>query len=317
MELKILVTEAEKDYELLDSGQGQKLERYGSVVLSRPDPQALWKKSLPESEWKKAEAHFIPADEKNKKANWKINADVPKQWDITFGDLKFKIKPSPFKHTGLFPEQRENWKWVTSQIPPSKGVPEGRGMSHPSALEDSSHSLQRENKIRVLNLFGYTGGATLAAANAGADVVHVDGSKVAITWAKENAELSGLKDKPIRWILDDALAFVDREVRRSNTYDGIIMDPPSFGRGPNGEIWKIEEKLLPLLDACKKLLTPSPLFILMNGYASGYSALSYQHALAELMKDTHGTIEAGELSIRESASTRLLPAGIFARWSAN
>jgi 23S rRNA (cytosine1962-C5)-methyltransferase len=292
MELKILVTEAEKDYELLDSGQGQKLERYGSVVLSRPDPQALWKKSLPESEWKKAEAHFIPADEKNKKANWKINPDVPKQWDITFGDLKFKIKPSSFKHTGLFPEQRENWKWIGEKV---KG----------------------KEKPKILNLFGYTGGATLAAAKAGAEVVHIDGSKVALTWAKENAELSGLKDKPIRWILDDALAFVDREVRRSNTYDGIIMDPPSFGRGPNGEIWKIEEKLLPLLDGCKKLLTPSPLFILMNGYASGYSALSYHHALAELMKDSHGTIEAGELAIRESASTRLLPAGIFARWSAN
>jgi 23S rRNA (cytosine1962-C5)-methyltransferase len=298
MELKTLITTTEKDYELLDSGEGEKLERYGGFVVSRPDPQALWKKSLVSTEWEKAHAMFLRTDEK---AGWKIAHGVLPRWDIFFGGLKFWIRPTSFKHTGLFPEQSQNWKWIAEKIQktPASGLP----------------SSPEERKIRVLNLFGYTGGATLAAAAAGAEVTHVDGSKVALQWAKDNAELSGLKDKPIRWLLDDAFAFVERELRRGNSYDAIMMDPPSFGHGPKGEVWKIEEKFIPLLEACKKLLTPEPLFIIINGYSAGYSAHAYENALHDLMKDYKGIIEAGELVLQESASRKLLPSGIFARWS--
>ncbi len=287
MNLKTLITEPEKDYELLDSGDGEKLERYGAFLVSRPDPQALWKKTLPESEWEKAHAKFLRTDEK---AGWKMAHGLPVRWDIAFGGLKFWIRPTSFKHTGLFPEQSQNWKWIGEQI-------------------------AGKEKIKVLNLFGYTGGATLAALAAGAEVTHVDGSKVALQWAKDNAELSALADRPVRWLLDDAFAFVEREIRRGNTYDAIMMDPPSFGHGPKGEVWKIEEKFVPFLDACKKLLAPNPLFIIINGYSSGYSALSYANALADLMKSFPGAVSVGELAIRESASKKLLPSGIFARWS--
>jgi 23S rRNA (cytosine1962-C5)-methyltransferase len=296
MEFKILTTTPEKDYELLDSGQGEKLERYGSIVIARPDPQALWKKGLDETSWQKAQAHFVKetsAHHSEVKAAWKLEKGVPKRWNIEFAGLQFVIKPAVFKHTGLFPEQRENWLWLKEIIGAAK---------------------QNREKISVLNLFGYTGGATLAAASAGADVVHVDGSRSAITWARENADASQLTEKPIRWILDDARAFVEREVRRGNTYDGIIMDPPAFGRGPKGEVWKIEEHLLGLLNACQKLISRSPLFFLINGYASGYSALAYEHILSEVMKEHGGRIEIGELTIEEQSQKRLLPAGIFSRW---
>jgi 23S rRNA (cytosine1962-C5)-methyltransferase len=216
MDFKILVTQAEKDYELIDSGEGEKLERYGEIILARPDPQALWKKSLSKKEWDAAHAHFLREGEKGE---WKVKKDVPDKWTIDFTGLTFGIKLSAFKHTGIFPEQKSNWEWIQKVIKSQKEIA----------------------KPKILNLFAYTGGATLAAAKAGAEVVHVDGSKVAMTAARENAELSGLKDKPIRWILDDVLTFVKREVKRGNTYDGIIMDPPAFGRGPEGEIWKIED----------------------------------------------------------------------------
>lgn len=285
-DLITLITEPSEGYELLDSGDGEKLERYGNFVVSRPDPQALWKKTLSADEWEKAQAKFLRTEEK---ASWKISHGVPERWDISFGNLKFYIRPTSFKHTGLFPEQSENWKWITEKIKGKEG-------------------------IKVLNLFGYTGGATLAAAAAGAEVVHVDGSKVALQWAKDNAQLSGLQEKPIRWLLDDAFAFVQREIRRGNKYDAIMMDPPAFGHGPKGELWKIEEKFIPFLDACKQLLSPTPLFILINGYASGYSAIAYENTLKELMKDFKGFTSVGELTIRETASQKLLPSGIFARW---
>lgn len=292
MDFKILTTEAESDYELIDSGEGEKLERYGDIVLARPDPQALWKKSLTKKEWNNAHASFHKA-EGNNESGWKERKHVPEKWSINFGDLTFSIKLASFKHTGIFPEQKPNWEWVREII--KKG---GEGVI---------------SKIKVLNLFGYTGGATLAAAQAGAEVVHVDGSKVAMNAAKENAELSGLKEKPIRWILDDALTFVKREVKRGSKYDGIIMDPPAFGRGPEGEVWKIEDHFLELLNACKLILSDKPLFFLINGYASGYSALSYQNIVEELMKEQPGRIEIGELTIEER-NKRRLPAGIFARW---
>ncbi len=291
VEIKILQTLPSAEYELLDSGNGEKLERYGSVILSRPDPQVLWHKRLPETEWAKAQAQFSRSSEK---AVWKIAHGTPERWPIELGGLKFWIRPTSFKHTGLFPEQSQNWKWIQENIVREK----------------------REEKIKVLNLFGYTGGATLAAAAAGAEVVHLDGSKVAMNWASDNAELSGLKDKPIRWILDDARTFVQREIKRGKKYDAIIMDPPSFGHGSKGEVWKIEEDLIDLLTLCKQILSEEPLFFLINGYASGYSALAYKNNLDELMKDYKGVSEIGELTIVESGKdARMLPAGIFARWS--
>ncbi len=301
MELKILITDPSADYELIDFGEGEKLERYGEVLVVRPDPQALPKKSLPQVQWNGAQAKFSrmnSAEQAAKKAAWQIDSRLPKQWEVALADLKFRIKLSSFKHTGVFPEQVENWKWIEHLVSKTR-----------------HSSLEKEERPKVLNLFGYTGGATLAAAKAGAEVVHVDGSKVAIAAAKENAALSDLSEKPIRWILDDAFAFVEREIRRGSKYDAIIMDPPAFGRGPAGEVWKIEEKFLPLLEACKKILTDKPLFVLINGYASGYSALAYMKALEEMMKTFGGKVEGGELAIK-TKNAGLLPAGIFARWFA-
>lgn len=289
----ILKTQASKDYELIDSGNGEKLERYGKYILRRPDPQALWKKLLPESEWKKADATFFANE--NKKG-WKKSAEMPSEWQISFDDLKFNIKPTAFKHTGVFPEQKPNWQFIKSKV-------------------ESYKVKDPQKPIKVLNLFGYTGGATLACLSAGAEVVHVDGSSSAISWAKENAEISGLDKKPVRWILDDARKFVIREMKRGNKYDGIIMDPPSFGRGGKGELWKIEENFLDLLDNCAKILSDKPLFFLVNGYASGYSAQAYKNALAPIVEKFGGEIEIGELTIEESKSNRLLPCGIFARWN--
>lgn len=302
--LKILKTQKSADYELLDSGEGEKLERYGRYILRRPDPQALWEKLLPEEKWKDADAFFYRNSEK---ALWKKNKEMKNEWQISFGNLKFNIKPTAFKHTGVFPEQEQNWNWI-KEIIKKPGRP-----------------------LKILNLFGYTGGATLAALSAGAEVTHIDGSKSAISWAKENAELSGLDKKPVRWIVDDARKFVIREIKRGNKYDGIIMDPPSFGRGGKGEIWKIEEDFLGLLNDCAKIFSDKPVFFLINGYAAGYSAQAYYNALMPIVKKYGGEMESGELTIEESPlrqdyvgqaksglpaqAGRLLPCGIFVRWS--
>lgn len=287
----ILITKPEADYELLDSGNGEKLERYGDIVLARPDPQALWHKHTPEV-WASAHGVFVRDAQK---ASWRMKEGVPEQWNITLGGLRFVISPTAFKHTGIFPEQAQNWSWISERIAGARVHFGGRPVS-------------------VLNLFGYTGGATLAAARAGAHVVHVDGSKSALSWASDNASASGLSDKPIRWILDDVRKFVAREIKRGNRYDGIILDPPAFGHGAKKELWKIEEHLPELLLMCKKLLSQTPVFILMNGYAAGYSALAYGNNLAEITEGLGGTLETGELTIEESHSGRLLPCGIFARW---
>ena len=290
--LKILKTLSCGGYELLDSGEGEKLERFGKFVLSRPDPQALWNKHLPNTEWEKADAVFVHS---GAKAGWKKKPNVPEKWKIEFGGLSFFIKPTAFKHTGLFPEQGPNWQWIISNIKSAKA------------------NLNRP--ISVLNLFGYTGGATLAALSAGAEVAHIDGSKSAITWAKENATLSGLAEKPVRWILDDAREFVKREIRRGVHYDGIVMDPPAFGHGPKKELWKIEDDFLGFMKLCQEVLSDTPIFFLINGYSAGYSAIAYENNLSPLKEKFGGEIEKGELAIEESGSGRLLPAGIFARWS--
>lgn len=286
MERINLITKPQEGYELIDSGLESKLERFGDVVLSRPDPQALWEKGRGE-EWQKAVGRF---ERVGKDGRWMGKA-LPKAWQLALGGVKFHIKPTSFKHTGLFPEQLPNWEWSQKLIKEA-----GR-------------------EVNVLNIFGYTGGATLAAAAAGAKVTHVDGSKSAVAWARENATLSGLEGKPIRWITEDALTFVRREVSRGTKYDAVVMDPPSFGHGPDGEVWKFDEHFLELLSLIEKLLTETPLFILINGYAAGYSPLAFAYNLERFEKQFGGRIEYGDLSIAESGSARVLPAGIFARWS--
>lgn len=284
----ILTLRNEPEYELIDSGGGKKLERYGNFIVSRPDPQALWMPLKDVSLWDSAHATFV---RKGNQTNWKMAKELPSAWSIQFGGLVMEIRPTSFKHTGLFPEHRENWEWMKRTI----------------------HAAKRPTKI--LNLFGYTGGASLACAATGAEVTHVDGSKMAIAWAKKNQALSGLEEKPIRWILDDVMVFLRKENKRGNHYDAIIMDPPAFGRGPKGEVWKIEEQFEELMKLCTDILSEKPLFFLINGYASGFSPIAYQNNLIPLKNQFGGVTESGELTIEEATSGRLLPCGIFARWT--
>ncbi|MFA6797392.1 MAG: class I SAM-dependent methyltransferase [Candidatus Paceibacterota bacterium] len=292
MQPTILTTKPGSDYELIDSGNEEKLERYGKYVLRRPDPQALWNKTLSEKEWKNADAVFYQDGDRK---GWRKNKEMQNEWQISFDDLKFNIKPTAFKHTGVFPEQFINWRFIKSKV-------------------ESEKLKGRKEPIKILNLFGYTGGATLAGLSAGAEVTHVDGSKSSVAWAKENAELSRLDKKPVRWIIDDARKFVMREIKRGVKYDGIIMDPPSFGRGGKGEIWKIEDDFLKLIEDCGKILSDKPIFFIINGYAAGYSSQAYYNALKPIMEKFGGKFEAGELTIEESRNGRLLPCGIFVRW---
>jgi 23S rRNA (cytosine1962-C5)-methyltransferase len=289
----ILKTYPSNDYELLDSGDGEKLERYGKFIFRRPDPQAMWHKNLDTKIWNNADASF---SRDGRKGDWDLKKGVPERWQISFGGIKMWIHPSTFKHTGLFPEQESNWEWMRTKIQNSKS---------------------KTQNPRILNLFGYTGGASLISAQAGASVTHVDGSKVAIKWGRENTDISKLSDKPIRWILDDAREFVRREIKREKQYEGILLDPPAFGHGPNKELWKIEDHLPELLEMCSKILSDKPLFFLLNGYASGYSAIAYENNLKPLLEQFGGEFEKGELTIEESKSERLLPCGIFSRWKSN
>ncbi len=295
MDKVILGLEPQAEYELLDSGEEEKLERFGSIVLVRPDPQVLWEKKLPLEEWSKADGAYY---RDGKVGEWIVKKNFPKQWHIKFGGLELVIRATSFKHTGLFPEQLLNWEWMRE-------------------------CLRKTAAPKVLNLFAYTGGATLVAAQEGAQVTHVDASKTAVAWARENAELSGLGNKPIRWIVEDVLLFVKREVKRGSKYDAIIMDPPAFGHGPKDELWKIEENFLELVRLTEQLLSDSPLFVLMSGYASGYSPLAFKYNLERFQNKFGGLIECGDLTIEESSNNskgevvepRLLPCGIFGRWS--
>lgn len=277
-----IIIKKTKGYELIDSGQGEKLERFGDFTTRRPDPEALWSKKESLEKWQKADFSFI----KNK--GW--SEKNKKEWIVEYDNLNFIIKPTSFKHLGLFPEQIENWKWMDRIIRKNK-----------------------DREISVLNLFAYTGGASLVCARAGAYVCHLDASKSAVLWAKENAKISNLEDEPIRWIVDDVMVFLKREIKRGKKYDAIIMDPPAFGHGPKDELWKIEENFLELMDLSKKLLSDNPLFFLINGYTAGYSATVYENNLKEIFKDM-GVIEKGELLISESNGERLLPSGIYARF---
>lgn len=286
-----------KDYEVIDCSKGEKLERWGDYYLVRPDPQVIWDTPKADNHWKQKNGHYHRSTKGG--GEWEF-FDLPKEWNIRYQDLTFRLKPFSFKHTGLFPEQAVNWDWVSSII------------KEAAAKNADGHS---DRSVKILNLFAYTGGATLAAAAAGAAVTHVDASKGMVTWAKENAAASGLADAPIRWLVDDCVKFVEREIRRGNTYDGIIMDPPSYGRGPKGEIWKIEENVFPLIQLAAKLLSKNALFFLVNSYTTGLqpAVLTYMMHTA-LVPQYGGHVEASEIGLPVSASGLVLPCGASGRW---
>ena len=277
-----------KEYEVIDCSAGEKLERWGKYVLLRPDPQVIWDTEKKDRRLRRLNAHYHRS--KKGGGQWEF-FDLPEQWDLHYRNLTFHLKPFSFKHTGLFPEQAVNWDWFSEKI----------------------HNAGRP--VKVLNLFAYTGGATLAAAAAGAAVTHVDASKGMVTWAKENAAASGLSEAPIRWLVDDCVKFVEREIRRGNHYDGIIMDPPSYGRGPKGEVWKIEEKIYSLVCLCEKLLSENPLFFLINSYTTGLQPAVLSYMLGSAVAKKHGGIvEAEEIGLPVSASGLVLPCGASGRW---
>ncbi|MBE5958978.1 MAG: SAM-dependent methyltransferase [Lachnospiraceae bacterium] len=280
-----------KDYEVIDTSGGEKLERWGNFILVRPDPQVIWN-TPKDKQWKNINAHYHRS--KKGGGQWEF-IDLPEQWTINYKSLTFNLKPFSFKHTGLFPEQAANWDWFSSII------------------KNASKTTNRP--IKVLNLFAYTGGATLAAAAAGAHVTHVDASKGMVTWAKENAASSGLGDAPIRWLVDDCIKFVKREIRRGNKYDGIIMDPPSYGRGPGGEIWKIEDCFYDFIKLCTEILSEDALFFLVNSYTTGFapSVLSYMIS-TEVVSKFGGHVIADELGLPVSKNGLVLPCGSSGRW---
>ena len=279
-----------KDYEVLDTSGGEKLERWGKYLLVRPDPQVIWNTPHEHPGWKKKNGHYHRSSKGG--GEWEF-INLPDEWSISYKDLTFHLKPFSFKHTGLFPEQAVNWDWFSNLI---------------------AHA---GRPVKVLNLFAYTGGATVSAAKAGAQVTHVDASKGMVSWAKENAAASGLADAPIRWLVDDCTKFVEREIRRGNHYDGIIMDPPSYGRGPKGEIWKIEENIFPFVGLTAKLLSDKPLFFLINSYTTGLqpAVLSYMLNLT-VKKQFGGTVAAEEIGLPVSGTGLVLPCGASGRWQA-
>ena len=279
----------EFNYTLLDTGDGKKLERFGQYRLIRPEPQAMWHPALSEKEWNGADGVFQSGSEEGA-GRWKLNRPLPSRWIVKYEDIQFFVAPTAFRHLGIFPEYAMHWDWMREAI--------GKA-AHP---------------ISMLNLFGYTGISSLVAARAGAHVTHIDASKKIVAWARENQNISGLDEKPIRWIVDDALAFVRREVKRGKNYDAILIDPPKFGRGPKGEVWKLHESLPVLLDECKKLLSERPLFIILSAYAVRVSAASLGYLLDDMFSGKGGAFETGEIMLVEQSRGRLLAQGAFARW---
>lgn len=277
-----------KDYEVIDTSNGEKLERWGNYTLLRPDPQVIWDTPKTNKKWKQLNGHYHRSAKGG--GEWEF-FDLPEQWTIGYKGLTFNLKPFSFKHTGLFPEQAVNWDWFSEKI---------RNANRP---------------VNVLNLFAYTGGATISAAKAGASVTHVDASKGMVTWAKENAVSSGLEDAKIRWIVDDCVKFVEREIRRGRKYDGIIMDPPSYGRGPKGEIWKIEEKIYPFIELCTQLLSDEALFFLVNSYTTGLQPAVLSYMMNTAIKNKFGgTVAAEEIGLPVSSNGLVLPCGASGRW---
>ena len=285
------IAENWKDYEVIDTSTGEKLERWGDYILVRPDPQVIWNTPKNNAGWRKKNGHYHRSVKGG--GEWEF-WNLPEEWSIHYKELTFHLKPFSFKHTGLFPEQAVNWDWFSELI---------RNAGRP---------------IKVLNLFAYTGGATLSAAKAGANVTHVDASKGMVAWAKENAAASGLKDAPIRWLVDDCVKFVEREIRRGNQYDAIIMDPPSYGRGPKGEIWKIEESIYPFIELTTQILTDKPLFYLVNSYTTGLqpAVLTYMIQTA-LVPRFGGVVESSEIGLPVSSNGLVLPCGASGRWTQN
>ena len=279
-----------KDYELLDTSAGERLERWGEVILIRPDPQIIWNTPKQLALWKQAHARYRRSSTGG--GAWQILKKVPPVWKISYGDLRFQLKTMGFKHTGVFPEQAVNWDFTGNLI---------RNASKP---------------LKVLNLFAYTGGATLACAQAGASVCHVDASKGMVAWARENAAVSGLSDRPIRWLVDDCIKFVQREQRRGNRYDGIIMDPPSYGRGPGGEVWKLEEQLFSLVELCRSILSPDAKFFLLNSYTTGLSPSVMEYLLGVLLqKPMGGRVASDEIGLPVTSTGQVLPCGSTAIWT--
>lgn len=275
------------DYEVIDCSSGEKLERWGDYYLVRPDPQVIWNTPKIHRGWKKRNGHYHRSAKGG--GEWEF-FDLPRQWNISYKELTFHLKPFSFKHTGLFPEQAANWDWFSEKI------------------------CHAGRPVKVLNLFAYTGGATLAAAAAGASVTHVDASKGMVAWAKENAKSSGLSEAPIRWLVDDCQKFVEREIRRGNHYDAVIMDPPSYGRGPKGEIWKIEDAIHPLVRLCSQLLSKEPLFFLINSYTTGLQPAVLAYLLGTELKDLGGVVHAQEVGLPVRESGLVLPCGASGRW---
>lgn len=288
------IAENWKDYKIIDTSSGDKLESWGEKVLVRPDPQIIWKSPKRSDLWTKADGIYHRSSKGG--GEWEYRKRLPESWNIGYKNLKFIIRPTGFKHTGLFPEQATNWDWFSKKI----------------------HEAKKSGRdVKVLNLFAYTGGATLAAAAAGASVTHVDASKGMVTWAKENAASSGLGDAPIRWLVDDCVKFVEREIRRGNHYDAIIMDPPSYGRGPKGEIWKIEESVYPLVQLCAKLLNDKPLFFLINSYTTGLQPAVLTYMISTALKKFDGKVTASEIGIPVSSNGLVLPCGASGRFEGN
>ncbi len=290
------ITTSEGEYSLIDSGNEQKLEQVGNYRLWRPSPQAVWTPSRPRTEWESADAVYERSSEGG--GDWRWKSQVARGYNIVYANLFFQIKLTDFGHLGLFPEQAANWDRMREKI---------------------RARLARTNNrnLHVLNLFAYTGGSTLACSQAGAHVVHVDAAKGVVDWARDNAKLSRLDDRPIRWLVDDALKFVRREERRGSQYQGIILDPPSFGRGPKGEVFKIEDDLLPLLEACRGLLAKDALFLLLSCHTPGFTPVTLRNQVAEAVGDSQGKIEEGEMVLYEAKSGRSLPSGAYARWLAD
>ena len=278
------------DYELLDASDGERLERWGEVILIRPDPQIIWKTPREHPMWKRAHARYLRSNTGG--GRWEEYRTVPGMWKIKYRELTFQLKTMGFKHTGIFPEQAVNWDFVMRKI------------------------READRPVKGLNLFGYTGAATLACASAGAEVCHVDASKGMVAWARENAAASGLSDKPVRWLVDDCVKFVQREQRRGNTYDGIIMDPPSYGRGPGGEVWKLEEQLYPLVQLCVPLLSKDALFFVLNSYTTGLSPSVMAYLLGTLLQTQFGgSVSADEIGLPVTQSGLVLPCGNTAIWA--
>lgn len=282
------IADSWKDYEVLDTSTGEKLERWGNYTLVRPDPQVIWNTPFEHKGWKEKNGHYHRSSKGG--GEWEF-FNLPNEWTMNYNKLTFNLKPFSFKHTGIFPEQATNWDWFSTLIS------------------------NANRPIKVLNLFAYTGGATLSAAAAGASVTHVDASKGMVGWAKENAISSGLESAPIRWLVDDCVKFVEREIRRGNKYDGIIMDPPSYGKGPKGEIWKIEESIWPFIELTSRLLSDDPLFFLISSYTTGLqpAVLSYMINTA-IAKKRGGKVEAAEIGLPVTSSGLILPCGASGRW---